>query len=79
MKARDLYGLAIRIGGLVFFVYAGFDATHVIAAMAGVPIPGQYSLADLKLATASYATFGLVMTFGAGLLVRAVYGPDKSN
>jgi hypothetical protein len=79
MKARDWYGLAIRIAGLVFFVYAGFDVAHLIAPLTGADVPSQYPLSSVKFAAMSYFIFGLILTFGAGLVVRLVYGAEKPD
>ena len=79
MKARDLYGLLVRVAGLVFIAFAVFDLTHLIALMIGMQMASQYPASVLALATGIYLVVGLVLTFGAGSLTRLVYGRDNSN
>ena len=79
MKARDWYGLAVRIAGLVFLIYALFDITHLIAPLVGAQMTGNYPASGLKFAVVVWIVLGLVLTFGAGILTRLVYGPDRSD
>ena len=46
MSPRDIYGLAARLGGLVFWVFAAFDLVHGLASYFHVPIPGKYRSGD---------------------------------
>lgn len=79
MKPRDLYGLAVRIAGLVFFVYAVFDGFRAFAPQFGLEVENVHSTPTLEAATILWFVLGLACTFGAGLLTWLAYGPDKSN
>jgi len=79
VKARDWYGLAIRVAGLVFVIYAIFDLTHLIAPMFGAQMPNPYPTSGLEFAIAVWLVLGLALTFGAGILTRMAYGRDDSN
>ena len=75
MTARDWYGLAIRLAGLVFFMYAIFDLTHLVTLLVGVNYPSQYPAATLEITIAVWIALGLILTLGADFLTRVVYGP----
>jgi hypothetical protein len=79
MKVRDLYGLAVRLAGLVFFLYAIFDLVHLIAPMAGIAMPSQYPPSVLAAVCGVWLLLGLVLTFGANAITRIVYGPDSAD
>lgn len=73
MSPRDLYGLAARLGGLVFWVFAAFDLVHALASYFHVPIPEKYSVSTDVLVAASWIVLGIVLTLGADALTGLAY------
>jgi len=76
MTAKDLFGVAIRIGGMVFIVYALFGLIRAVVQLTGLPYPSQYSLEVDLISTAGYFVLGLALVMGAGIIVRASYWRD---
>ena len=74
MTSRDLYCLAMRLGGLVFWIFGAFALVHVIALPLGMPLPAKLSLSTAVVTFASWLLLGFVATFGANALTRFVYG-----
>ena len=56
MSPRDIYGLAARLGGLVFWVFAAFAFVHALASYFHVPIPAKYSVSIDLLVAATWPT-----------------------
>ena len=77
MTARDWYGLAVRLAGLAFFVFALFDVVHVLSQQLGLPLPSRYSATADAIAAGFFFVLGLFLTFAAGALTRLTYGPPK--
>jgi hypothetical protein len=77
MTARDLYGLVVRIAGLVFLVLAFFDASHWAIKQLGLPMPSPYAAGTDAVAAGCFLAIGLLLTFGAGLLTQLAYGRPK--
>jgi hypothetical protein len=78
MTTRDLYGLAIRLGGAVFWVFGAFALLHVAEQQLGVPVTTKYTVAQSWLIAAGWFILGLLITFGADFLTRVAYGRKSS-
>jgi hypothetical protein len=74
MKARDVYALTVRVGGLVCLVFAMFAAVHAAASALDMPLPAKYTVSTDWFVAAIWFVFWLVLTFGAELLTRIAYG-----
>ena len=78
MTPRDLYGLAVRLGGVVFWIFGAFDVVHGLVQQLGVPLPTKYTFAQDCMIGASWFVLGLLMTYGADFLTRVAYGHKPS-
>jgi hypothetical protein len=74
VTSRELYCLAVRLAGLVFWVFGAFALVHIIALPLGMPLPARFSLSTAIVTLASWVALGLAATFGANALTRFVYG-----
>ena len=74
MTSRELYCLAVRLGGLVFWVFGAFALVHIIALPLGMPLPPRFSLSTAVVTFASWVVLGFAATFGANALTRFVHG-----
>lgn len=79
MSPRDIYGLAARLGGLVFWVFAAFDLVHALASYFHVPIPAKYSVSTDVLVAATWVAFGIALTLGADTLTSLAYRTVNSD
>jgi hypothetical protein len=79
MSPRDVYGLAARIGGLVFWIFAAFDLVHALASYLHVPLPGKYSVVTDVLGAIAWIVIGIALTLGADGLTRLAYRTAKSG
>jgi hypothetical protein len=77
MQARELFGLALRLGGLVFLVFSLFDFVQVLLNVLGTPDPSATPLAATSFAATIYLAIGVIGLLGADWLVCLSYGPDK--
>jgi hypothetical protein len=74
MKARDVYALTVRVGGVVCLVFAMFAAVHAVSSALDMPLPAKYSVSTDWLVAGIWFAFWLLLTFGAELLTRIAYG-----
>lgn len=80
MSPRDIYGLAARLGGLVFWVFAAFAFVHALASYFHVPIPAKYSVSIDLLVAATWVVLGIALTLGADALTSVAYRtPDSGH
>ena len=77
MTARDLYGLAVRLAGLVFWVFAAFDLVYAIVKPLGIPLPSRYTESSDLVITAAWILLGIAATAAADILTRFAYGKGK--
>lgn len=73
MTTQDIYGLAVRLGGLVCWVFALFAFIHVLALVIGVPLPSKYPLKVDVLIGLVWLITGLILTFAADPITAFVY------
>lgn len=76
---RDIYGLAVRLGGLVCWVFALFALIHVLALAIGVPLPSKYPLKVDVLIGLGWLITGLVLTFAADPITALAYRQKRLN
>lgn len=74
MAPRDLYGLAVRIAGLVFWVFGAFGLIHLVARPLGMPYPSRMTQPEAIVTTVSWFILGVAATFSAEVLTRLAYG-----
>lgn len=79
MSPRDIYGLAARITGLVFWVFSAFDLAHAVATYFHVPIPARYSLSADVFVAVVWIVLGFALTLGADALARLAYLTTESR
>lgn len=77
MQPRQLFGVIVRVGGLVFLIFSMMDIIHVIAHLAGLSIPSKFSAAESLWAACFYFALGIVLIRGAEWIVRFAYGPQE--
>jgi hypothetical protein len=73
MTARELYALAVRLGGLTFWVFAVFDFTYALRPIAGLPLPMKYPAKADAMFGVMWFVLGLILTLIADPLSRLVY------
>lgn len=79
MSPRDVYGLAARVGGLVFWVFAAFALVHALTSFLHVPIPAKYSVSTDLFIAAVWFVLGVALTLGADALSRLAYRTSRSG
>lgn len=67
--------MAVRLAGVVFWVFGAFDLIHVILGPLGVP--EKYPVTTDLVIAGSWAILGLAATFRADTLTRLAYGKSK--
>jgi hypothetical protein len=77
MTARDLYGVAVRLFGLILLFIGVGGVFGVAARMLGLSWTTGHPLMTDALASIIYLIFGAVMIFGANLIVRISYGRER--
>ena len=76
MKARDLFGVSIRIAGLVFFVFAMFDSVHILIKALHLPDTSQIPVSVDIVAALTYLVLTALCLLAANPLVRLTYGSE---
>jgi hypothetical protein len=61
VKARDLFGLAVRIAGLVFLTLALFDGIYVLAPYVGAPLQSARPAGATAYAALCYTVIGFLL------------------
>jgi hypothetical protein len=78
MQARELFGVFVRTGGLVFVVFSFFDLLHFVTQLVGLTHPTLMSRLAVGLAAAFYFVVGVATICGAQRIVRLVYGRERN-
>jgi hypothetical protein len=73
MTVKDLFGLAVRIAGVVFVVFGLFDLVDVFVKLMGLPMPSRYPAATDAVAAIIFFIFGAIFILGADLITRLIY------
>ena len=78
MQARDVFGLVIRIGALVFLGFSLYDAFWVLAKLVGLEMPSTRSLSTIVAATIFFAVLAVAGLLGADRLADFSYRKAKT-
>jgi hypothetical protein len=79
MQARDVFGLAIRLGALVFMGFSLYGAFWVVAKALGLELPTTRPLSTIVAAMIFFAGIAVAGLLGADRLVIFSYGKAKSD
>jgi len=74
MKARDIFGVGVRLGGLVLIVFGLIDLVDVLIRLAGLPLESPRPTSTVALAAFIYAFVGLLVFASAGVITSIAYG-----
>ena len=74
MTVKDVFGLIVRLAGLVFIICALFDLSFLLKVWLGLPLPAGHLPSDVFIATGLYSIVGVVLLACANLITRLVYG-----
>ena len=76
MQPRQLFGVIVRVGGLVLLIFAMADMVHAVAHLAHLSIRSKYSAAGDLTAACFYFVVGILLIRGAEWIVRFAYGRE---
>jgi hypothetical protein len=76
MKARDIFGLILRVAGLIGAYYGGFYLMSSLYCLTGVPEREGFGARQYFLAGMVYMVVGLYFLRGAPHVLRFAYGAD---
>ncbi len=79
MQARDVFGLAVRIGALVFLGFSLYDAFWVLAKGLGLEMQSTRPLSTIFAATIFFAAIAVAGLLGADRLVNFSYGKARPD
>ncbi len=78
MKAKEIFGLILRVVGLFGLLYGGFYLLSCLYILTGSPAREGFGLRQYFLAGVVYVLVGLYFLRGAPHLLRFAYGQDDS-
>jgi hypothetical protein len=78
MKAKEIFGLILRVVGLFSLLYGGFYLLSCLYILAGSPAREGFGVPQYFLAGVVYVLVGLYFLRGAPHLFRFAYGQDDS-
>ncbi len=76
MKAKEIFGLIVRVVGLFSLLYGGFYLLSCLYILAGSPVREGFGIRQYFLAGVAYVLAGLYLVRGAPHLLRFAYGQD---
>jgi len=74
MEERKIFGVAVRIGGLVFILYSMLPLFYVVAKLLGIATRSQMSLAGDIWGFAFFSLIGIALVRGGDWIVQFAYG-----
>ena len=74
MTPRDLFGVAVRVGALVCWLFGLFAVVHVITQLLDIPLPSTYGKMTDVVVGAIWFLIGLLILRSADWLTRVAYG-----
>lgn len=77
MRARDLFGVGLRLMGVWFLYNASYAGFYLGMKQANLPLNSQVSMTQDKLLVAFYLTLGFILLVLANKIVALCYGPDR--
>ena len=78
MKAKEIFGLILRVVGLFGLLYGGFYLLSCLYILTGFPEREGFGFRQYFLAGVVYVLVGLYFLRGAPHLFRIAYGQDDS-
>ena len=79
MTGSELFGALTRFCGLLLAAYGLYTLTYEVVGMV-IPSLPHHVPAEMGLAFGTiYATIGLALLFGGGLIARLVYGRNSTQ
>lgn len=79
MRARDLFGVGLRLMGVWFLYNACYAGLYLGMKQVDLPLNSQVSMTQDKLLVAFYLALGFVLLVLANRIVALCYGPEKSS
>jgi hypothetical protein len=79
MQPRALFGVAVRIAGLVFLAFSLFDLAYAALKWLGLPTPSSLPVTTDLTAGVMYLAIALFALLRADLLVNLTYGLDDND
>jgi hypothetical protein len=78
MKAKEIFGLILRVVGLCALLYGGFYLLTCLYILTGYPEREGFGIPQYLVAGVVYGLLGLYFLRGAPHLFRIAYGQDDS-
>ena len=78
MKAKEIFGLILRVLGLFGLLYGGFYLLTCLYILTGYPEREGFGIPQYFVAGVGYVLVGLYFLRGAPHLFRIAYGQDDS-
>jgi len=78
VKARDIFGLIVRLCGFALIAYGVVFIVFTLAKLVGLPSRTLYSTSEETVAAVIYIVTGIAFLLGAELLTRLAYGRETS-
>jgi len=79
VKARDIFGLIVRLCGFALIAYGVVFIVFTLAKLVGLPSRTLYSTSEETVAAVIYIVTGIAFLLGAELLTRLAYGRETSK
>lgn len=78
MRAKDLFGVGLRLMGVWFLYDACYAGLYLGMKEASLPLNSQVSMTQDKLLVAFYLALAFVLLVLADRIVAVCYGPDRN-
>ena len=78
MRAKEIFGLILRVVGLLGLLYGGFYLLSCVYCFTGVPERQGFGAQQYFVAGVVYVAVGLYFLRGAPHIFRLAYGPPNS-
>jgi hypothetical protein len=75
MRARDLFGVGLRLMGVWFFYNASYAGLYLFMKEQNLPLNSQVSMTQDKLLVGFYLALAFVLLILADRIVALCYGP----
>jgi hypothetical protein len=80
MRAHEVFGIVVRILGVICLVRSALDASVALSLATAVPAAGTISTLPLSMAVSrslTYLVIGLLLLFGTRMVVRLAYEKEQ--
>lgn len=78
MTERTVFGVIVRVLGLMVFVYGLAQWLVLVARLIDPSVPSRFPIGEDFLFGAFWTVIGTLLMFQAGWIVRFVYGPESN-